>query len=514
MAVAESGSGDADKSLANMTTHSAEAYRYYLEGIELSNKLFRLEAKAKFLKAIELDSTFAWAYRSLVVDANGTPLEDSEWIAAAVRHADNASPLQRRHIFAVADAVSKRYEEALAQYKELIREYPHDLQAYRASANILMNFLRRYEDAIPYHLKIIELNSDSKQTYNLLAYTYKRLRQLDKSLEWIDKYVALVPNEPNPYDSRGEILADAGRIEESIASYKKALEIAPEFYAGYANLSWVYLFTGDYMGADSCIDALIRCPHPQMRAWGRHFQSFQKSYQGKFRESLQILSDGISADRLDKSTPFETIFKHAHRGWQFSLIGQYDSSLYHLKFAADSAQVLSGQIPGLYFRDILAVVLAKSGRHNDALKLARELKSQTGDIYTWEAQTLQLTTGEIFLEINQSDSAIAYIEPTLKYAGDVNPYDRYLLGRAYLAAERTDDAIEQLSGVTTRLEEVDWSPIAQAHYQLGIAYEQQGNNSKAVEHLEIFLDRWKDADEDLPDLIDGKARLKRLKSTI
>ena len=46
---------------------------------------------------------------------------------------------------------------------------------------------------------------------------------------------------------------------------------------------------------------------------------------------------------------------------------------------------------------------------------------------------------------------------------------------------------------------------------LGKILEQKGEKNLAHENYEKFLELWKDADEDLPDLIDAKARLAKLK---
>jgi len=42
-------------------------------------------------------------------------------------------------------------------------------------------------------------------------------------------------------------------------------------------------------------------------------------------------------------------------------------------------------------------------------------------------------------------------------------------------------------------------------------YEEKGSSIKAIEQYEKFLDIWKDADEDLPELMDAQKRLARLK---
>jgi tetratricopeptide (TPR) repeat protein len=46
---------------------------------------------------------------------------------------------------------------------------------------------------------------------------------------------------------------------------------------------------------------------------------------------------------------------------------------------------------------------------------------------------------------------------------------------------------------------------------LGKIYEKKGDTQLAIQNYEKFLDLWKDADPDLPDLIEAKARLAKLK---
>ena len=53
--------------VANVTTHSQEAYRYYLEGKDYNSKLYYAEAEKSYKKALEYDSTFAMAYLSLSI---------------------------------------------------------------------------------------------------------------------------------------------------------------------------------------------------------------------------------------------------------------------------------------------------------------------------------------------------------------------------------------------------------------------------------------------------------------
>ena len=47
-------------------------------------------------------------------------------------------------------------------------------------------------------------------------------------------------------------------------------------------------------------------------------------------------------------------------------------------------------------------------------------------------------------------------------------------------------------------------------YLLGKIYEEKGDRSQAIKNYQEFLKMWKNADEDLPKLIDAKERLSKL----
>jgi tetratricopeptide (TPR) repeat protein len=48
------------------------------------------------------------------------------------------------------------------------------------------------------------------------------------------------------------------------------------------------------------------------------------------------------------------------------------------------------------------------------------------------------------------------------------------------------------------------------YYRLAELYERKGMKSKAIEHYEKFLNLWKDADSDIPEVIEAKKRLSQL----
>ena len=55
--------------------------------------------------------------------------------------------------------------------------------------------------------------------------------------------------------------------------------------------------------------------------------------------------------------------------------------------------------------------------------------------------------------------------------------------------------------------------VVKSHYWLGLAYEQKGSKAEAIKEYQTFLNIWKDADFDSPELKDAKSRLSKLTGT-
>ena len=47
-----------------------------------------------------------------------------------------------------------------------------------------------------------------------------------------------------------------------------------------------------------------------------------------------------------------------------------------------------------------------------------------------------------------------------------------------------------------------------AHYELALSYNAMKNNDKAIEHMQIAVDIWEDADKDLSIADDARSQLK------
>ena len=118
----------------------------------------------------------------------------------------------------------------------------------------------------------------------------------DAALEAINTYIAVVSDEPNPYDSRGEILMAADRLDAAIASYHEALSVAPDFPGSLPPMVRAYLFKGNRESADSCVQIMTKHTSPMLRSIGRMDAAILLMSAGKMRAALECIDHGVGAD--------------------------------------------------------------------------------------------------------------------------------------------------------------------------------------------------------------------------
>jgi tetratricopeptide (TPR) repeat protein len=226
-----------------ITTSSDEARALFLEGRALLDNLRRTEAHEKFVAATAADPGFATAHVAVATTAlsNG---EFFDAIGKAKAAAANASEGEQLFIQAWV-AVSENDQAAQgAALKELLAMYPQDPRSHTALGNFL-NGQQDFAGAAEHFGHATELAPEWASAYNNLGYAYRSLDQLDKAKAAFEKYVELLPNEPNPQDSLAELLMEMGDYEGSIQHYKMALASDPNFGSAHAGVSVNYSLMGD-----------------------------------------------------------------------------------------------------------------------------------------------------------------------------------------------------------------------------------------------------------------------------
>ncbi len=502
------------KSVSEVTTHSSDAYRYYLEGIDYKNKFYAKEAIESFQKALSYDSTYAMAYYQLATVPSARILTDAStymgWRAKAEKYAANSSWKDQQYIRVAAAQWRNNITAYAEELERIIERYPDEKDAWQLKGG-LSTQTGRFQDAVNCYRRIVGLDPTDKNAYNRLAYAFNNVEKFDSAIWAINHYIELAPDEPNPYDSRGDLYAFNGRTEEAIDSYRLAMQKSPDFSSD-TKLWYMYLYSGDFVRADSVCQAMARSSDRATRAFGRNALPRVAAYQGQFRKALSQFDEAISADRLERyeGTPYYN--KLGARAYVLRALGRMDEAVAASELhteslkRADSTSLTSGTV-AMYYCEVGRFDDARQAIDSDRSRLlARE------DTTGWE-KNIAFARGQVAYGEGRFDDAISEferIDANNRWAALVAP-----LVQAYLKQGKLEKSVSELERF---LSYQNGSRAAAAYdgvrcfYWLGVAYEQSGWKDKAAKQYQTFLDIWKNADPGIPEIDDAKARLAKLTS--
>jgi tetratricopeptide (TPR) repeat protein len=488
--------------VADVTTHSPEAYRYYLEGVDYYYKYYYTEAEKSFKRALERDSTFAMAYYRLSWVTSGTGVEYRKLIAKAVKYSNKVSQKEKLYIHASEVGLSGNTTQYIKELQKITERYPEEKEAFWLLGNYYQVTPGQSEEAVRYFNKAVEIDPLYKDIYNHLAFVYNDVGDFEKSIWAINTY-SLAPDEPNPYDSRADLYAWNGKIDQAIESYKKALEIKPDYYMSLTKLGHMYLFNKEYAKAESCYQKLCSSSDEGTRSEGRTYLALIPAYQGKFE-------DGIVSDRMDQVEGWQNTNKHSLKASIYKAKKNLDLALKEMEKYMEIYHRIYPDAK-LYGRDSYARILAENKEFDKAEEVAKALKKDIGEDqtlmpdYWWVVGNIELAKGNLETSIPNLEKA-AKSGPSISY--------HFVLAQAYLQASKLDEAVTEFEKVLSRYDDTRAiNPIfaVRAYYLLGLAYEKSGWNKKAIEKYEEFLDIWKNADPGIPEVQDAKERLAKLR---
>ena len=226
-----------------VTTSSRAAARYFENGMrqyEMHRWNFALD---DWHQAVKLDPDFALAHAWICM-TTVDPAEEGSHRAQAKAAMKKASAGERLVVQWMAAIHENRYLEGIVAMNDLLAMFPRDKRL-----NFLFGYWLfrqdQYDMAEKLTLKALAEDANYATASNQMAYLYSRRGDYARALEAAAKYVELLPNEPNPHDSYGEMLRLSGRFEEALEQYRMALKIDPTFYISQKELGETYALMGD-----------------------------------------------------------------------------------------------------------------------------------------------------------------------------------------------------------------------------------------------------------------------------
>jgi serine/threonine protein kinase/tetratricopeptide (TPR) repeat protein len=444
--------------ISDLTTKSPDAYKFFVKGERAIADLYWDDAIASFKQAIALDSTFALAYGWLAITyvPAGRYSESRQAIQNAKKFNATITELERNLIELWGHLIdfyaqSTHKQDLIQLCRKLRDDYSED-ERVLWSASVAYSVLGEKEEEVKTHYKILEINPNNLWSLNSLGYYYIARGMWSKAIEYLKKQIKAAPRQANPYDSLGDVYRQAGLYMESQEQYQKAEALKPNF---------------------------------SVVGLGEIFYE-----QGQFNKAKQYFEKAVEAG-FDQNDKYDALIKLA------LLNRKIGGPVEEAKSQAEQAKQLIPERPDAY--RLLGLINLEQGDILAARQYAHKIQS----IKKNDSNYYNLM-GHIYTSKNQHDQAIDEFEkavtskPTLE-----NRYDLGLVLKRKGELEKATNELFEILQINPN--------HAPSRKLLGQIYEIKGEKELAKQEYEKFLEIWKEADKNIPELLNIKNKISNFK---
>jgi DNA-binding winged helix-turn-helix (wHTH) protein/tetratricopeptide (TPR) repeat protein len=494
--------------VADVTTPNLAAYRHYFLGEQLYNKFKLEEAVEEFNRAIALDPTFALAYYQLASTLAWSNLELSrEPIQKAIQYIEKAPEKARLMIRAWNAYVNANPDEAIALCRDALNFYPTDKEVLWMLADL--SFHKGDHTTSLSHLeKVLDLDPQFGPAVEHIVWLFREAGSYDKMLEYAKQYVEKIPDDQQAYMWLGEAYNLKADFEAAFQSNRRFLELFPRSSLPIRAMGMMYIFKNEYDKAALEFKKLLdeTRPMPQ-RVQGYRSLALANAYMGKYREAVKMADRAVD---LSLKSADADLIAEAYGDKAYWLLAGHNQREEARK-TIDKATELKAGNNFFHFRVFnIYLILGEYEKTYPIIKGHLLTLSPSGD-RTVEAHTHR-ATGEY-------DAAIRAFETIIERGFAMDRIPRgYELAQCYFETGRNDEAIEAIAKMQnlyaffyTGFPQSRAAVYPRSFHLLGRIYEQKGDKRSAIENYEMLLSLWKEGDDDLPELIEAKSRLARLK---
>jgi tetratricopeptide (TPR) repeat protein len=242
-----------------VTTSSAKARELYVKGMEDYENLYLERCNDDWRAAVNEDPNLAVAWAWIAFNS-GNPQEVSAARAKAKDLAPKTTAGEQLMVAWIVKVQEGDFLGGITAMNDMLAMYPRDKHLLYLAGNWLMGE-NGNDQAQRMMEKALTIDKNYPAALNDLAYVQARNREFAKAFEAMDRYVSLLPKEPNPQDSYGELKRMAGDFESSLTHYRAALKIDPDFVTSQLGLGDTYALMGNQEQARIEYDKAIRFAH-------------------------------------------------------------------------------------------------------------------------------------------------------------------------------------------------------------------------------------------------------------
>jgi serine/threonine protein kinase/tetratricopeptide (TPR) repeat protein len=460
-----------DVKIEQATTSSLEALKAFSMGDEARKAGRTRESLPFYQKAIELDPNFAIAYARIAVFYG-----NQGQIEFATQFVEKAFALRERVSEREKFYISEKYynyvtgetDKTIEVLKTWASQYPND---YIPHNNLALNyqFLGRYSEAQKEALRAIELN----------------------------------PNNVTCRDNLIGTLLAQGLLDEAAQANEELAKLSPEFLSVYATRYVLAFLRGD-QAVMASLESAFKGKPEEADALGNF--AAKVAYFGKYSESESMATQARDMFKNQKRTENagQLMLSMATRE---AIFGRCQQSRQNVTagLALDRGRISLGNAG-------LASAICQDTAQAQSL-IEEMTKRFPKDTATVECLVPMI---KAILELNRGNatSAVQILEPlrSKELGLFLGVSTNYLRGRCYLQLRMGREAAAEFEKIIAA-QGVDVFAVEHVLSHLGLARAAMlsGDTSKARKEYQDFLALWKDADQDVPMLLEARKEYEALK---
>jgi tetratricopeptide (TPR) repeat protein len=433
-----------DAPIEKATTTSLEALRPFTEGRRLNSAGAFRQAIPFLQRSVELDPNFALGYYLL-----GTAYGNSGQRSSAVENLkkayelrDRASELEKLSITAYYQySVLQALNDAADSYRFLLTTYPRDYPAHHLLGNVYYT-LGRFEDALTQHSEAVLLRPSSALSREAVSADYLQLN----------------------------------RLEEAKAIIDKAFEEKVQYPAMHRRLYVIAFIRGDVRALQQEIDWAKANPDSAAAISTLQIQS--AIFSGRTREGQKLSSESPQRNELSD---------------RWSVLSPLQRALF-------------GIPPVPQFKPRIEDLEATGFFDNpaQAMILIDEAKATAPQNTLLNLVEIPVAKAAMEIHLNHGTKAVELLNAA-------KPYERarlevmYMRGLAYLQTKAGNEAAAEFQRIIGNRGAAGLNVLYPlSHLGLARANALMGDLPKARKSYQDFFALWKDADSDIPILIQAK----------
>ena len=453
-----------------VTTSSLEALKAYSLAAEESNRGKWLDSMEHDKHALELDPNFASAYSAIAVCYANTnqPKLAAEYVTKAYALRERVSEIEKLKIssfyyFYVTGELDK-YIEVLQLYK---RTYPRD-----------------------------------DRPFTNLSVGFDRIGQWEQSAAEAGEAIRLNPNTVAPQSNLARALMRLGRYDESLAVLDRAFK---QYKLDGENLhTWAYnlaFIRSDAASMKREVEAMSGKPNEYIAI---DWQTYSSAFNGQWKlvQDFSRRSIDLASQSKTKEVAAQYAAEEALRAAVFGQCPQTKSAV---------AQALSFERNQVSLtRSGLALALC--GEVNETQSIVAELNKEYPQFTQVNGIWLPPIRAALELDRNSAAQALIDLEAGSRYEAAGEFWPQYVRGLVNLKLGKGAEAAIEFQKILDHRGYAPMSPLFPlAHLGFARAATLQNDSSKARKAYQDFFALWKDADPDVPVLIEAKKEVEKLK---